>query len=93
MKSFDQRCMEMIACFPAGRAGAGQIGAVIILNVQGCICWQGAIFREDAVSLLDGEKSLSIAAGMNDPKNPNFSQPYAVEDHVVVDGKGANVGA
>lgn len=45
-----------------------------------------------ATSLLFSKNHLGIAAGVNDAKNSYFSRLYAVEDHIVVDGKGADVG-
>lgn len=52
-----------------------------------------ALNSRNAASLLVRKNGLSIAAGVNDPKNSYLSRLYAVEDQMVVDGKGTNVGA
>ena len=45
-----------------------------------------------AASLFNKD-GLSIAAGMNDPKNPYLSGLDTVEDHIAVDRESTDIGA
>lgn len=48
--------------------------------------------REPAGSLFR-EYSLRVAASVNDAKNSYLGRLYAIEDHIIVDGESADVGA